>query len=70
MTEEVLDGEALVRGEDDVLSERWGDIDIIVLDVMLLELVTEALSVAVNESVALQLAKDVVVEVCEGDFVT
>ena len=60
---------ALVRGDDDGLCDRCGEIDADVLDVTLLELVTEVLSVAIAESDALRLTKDVVVATSEGDTV-
>ncbi len=45
-TEEVVDGVALERGEDEGLFDRCGDIDVDELDVTLIELKEEALSVA------------------------
>ncbi len=53
-----------------MLSDGCGDIDILVHDVTLVELVTEALIAADAESVALALAVVVVDDTSEGDAVT
>ncbi len=44
-TEEVVNGVVLVRGDDDGLFDRCSEIDMDALDVTLIELITEALSV-------------------------
>ena len=48
-TEEVVDGVALGRGDDDGLFDRCGDSDVDELDVALVELKEEALSVDITD---------------------
>ena len=63
-----MDGDTLVRGVVDELYEISGDNDVDVLDVALLELVSEALSVDSDESEALTFAEEEGVDVSEGDI--
>jgi hypothetical protein len=65
-----VDCDTLERGDDDGLNDRCGEIDMDVLDVTLLELVTEVLSATDAESDALAFAVVVVDDTSEGDTVT